>query len=338
MLYYTTILTLHLNQKRRFMPTMIAEWEKQDLVMVVFPHENTDWVECLGEIQKAYMKFIETIARFQTCLVLCGDKKHEALFEKMHNIQTLHVDTNDTWIRDFGGIEVNIHGKRVTYDFTFNGWGGKYDSTLDNRVNGELFKSFGGTLVKKDFVLEGGSIDTNGKGALLTTASCIYNKNRNPNLTPKEIEEKLCEFFGIDEFICLENGFIVGDDTDSHVDILARFIDENTIAYHVCDDEDDEHFESLKKLEMELKQTKFKLLALPFPDKVIHKGRRLGASYVNFVFVNGGLIVPTYNQPKDFKVISILQNFLNKKIVGVDSRVFLHQNGSLHCASMNRFA
>lgn len=319
------------------MPRLKAEWERQECAIVVFPHENSDWVEYLEQIQSAYMWFIKTIAKFQTCLVLCENRKDMELFAPIKNVKTLHVKTNDTWIRDFGGIEVEEGGKILTYDFTFNGWGGKYDSRLDNGVNKKLSKTLNTTLVSEDFVLEGGSIDTNGKGALLTTSSCIYNKNRNPHLSPEQIEKKLCGFFGIDEFICLENGYLSGDDTDSHVDILARFVDEKTIAYHVCDDEDDEHYESLKLLENELKKTGFDLLPLPFPDKLIHNGKRLGASYVNFLFVNDGLIVPTYNQPKDKEVLGILQKFLNKKVIGVDASVFIRQNGSLHCASANKF-
>ncbi len=314
-----------------------AEWEKQECVMVVYPHKNSDWAECLCEIQSAYMKFIEAICFFQTCLVLCESKEDEKLFKNIPNVQTLHVKTNDTWIRDFGGIEVERDGKILTYDFTFNAWGGKFESELDNAVNEKLFKFLKGTLIKEDFILEGGSIDGNGKGALLTTSACIYNENRNSQFSKQEIKKKICSFFGIEDFICLENGFIKGDDTDSHVDLLARFIDEDTIAYHICEDESDEHYESLKNMEKELKKTRYKLLPIPLPQKLLYEKRRLGASYINFLHVNGGLIVPTYGVKNDKRVLEIFQKHLHVKVVGVDARVFLKQNGSLHCASMNRY-
>lgn len=319
------------------MPRLIAEWEKQEYAVVVFPHKHSDWIEYLDEIRDSYINFIKTISRFQMCIVLCENEEDMRFFKLTKNVKAFIIKTNDTWIRDFGGVDVEENGEILTYDFIFNAWGGKFKSELDNKANEKLCTILNKKIIKKEFVLEGGSIDTNGKGALLTTSSCIFNKNRNPSFTPKKIKDILCNLFGIDEFICFENGFILGDDTDSHVDILARFIDEKTIAYHVCDDKSDEHFSSLKLLEHELKNSKFDLLALPFPDKVTFKGQRLGASYLNFVFVNGGLIVPTYNQPKDKEVLKILQNFLNIDVVGVDASVFIRQNGSLHCASKNYF-
>lgn len=317
-----------------------AEWEEQEAILVVFPHKKSDWKPYLKEIQKSYIEFIKAISLFQKCIVLYGEKKDKKLIPKHKNIKPLHVKTDDTWIRDFGGIDVYMGDNLVTYDFIFNAWGDKFKANLDDKVTSKLYKKgcLKGKLIKKDFILEGGSIDTNGKNTLLTTSSCIYNKNRNHTLTKKQIKEKICNFFGIDEFICLKNGFIYGDDTDSHIDILARFIDKKTIAYVTCKDKKDIHYKSLKAMEKEFKKTRFNLLPIPLPKPIFYKKRRLGATYLNFIFLNKALIVPTYNQPLDKKVLKILKKALpSLHVKGVNGEVFLRQNGSLHCGSINRF-
>lgn len=315
-----------------------AEWEKQKALIVVFPHEKTDWSEYIGEIQKAYVDFIACICEFEQCIVICDEKNAKKL--KPHkNLKTIHVNTNDTWIRDFGGIDVEQDGKILTYDFTFNAWGGKFNSNLDNKVTKILFEKgiLKGEFKSIDFILEGGSIDTNGKNAMLTTSKCIYNENRNSAYSREQIKQKICKLFGIEHFICLNHGYILGDDTDSHIDILARFIDENTIAYVTCEQED-EHYNELKKMQNELEKTSFNLLALPLPKPMFYKQKRLGGTYINFVFVNGGLIVPTYNQKSDEIALNALQKALpHVKIKGVDASVFIRQNGSLHCSCINKF-
>ena len=222
-------------------------------------------------------------------------------------------------------------------DFTFNAWGNKFQSSLDNAVNSKLFKEkFKEELQKIDFILEGGSIDFNGKDVLLTTTKCLL--NRNFHLSQSQIDERLKEIFGLKHIIWLENGLIKGDDTDCHIDTLARFINEKTIAFCVCEDEKDEHYLALKKMKKELEKTGFDLLELPLPKPLFYEGRRLGATYANFVFVNNALIVPFYADANDEKVRQRLQKILPKhKVVGVDARVFLRQNGSLHCSCQNRF-
>ena len=172
---------------------------------------------------------------------------------------------------------------------------------------------------------------------MLTTTTCLLNDNRN-NLSKTELEDKFRSLFGIHRIIWLENGFIRGDDTDSHIDTLVRFITPDTIAYAACDDESDEHFDELKKMEDELKKTGFKLLALPLPKPKFYDGKRLGCTYANFIFINGALIVPTYNDENDEKVLNLLAKALpDRKIIGVNSLVFVRQNGSLHCSSQNRY-
>lgn len=317
----------------------MAEWEEQECVLVVFPHEKSDWKEYLEDIRKSYISFILSICEFEQCVVLCFDEKDASLLPSHENLMIKIIQTNDTWIRDFGMIDFLEDGKIKSYDFTFNAWGGKFEYSLDNSVNKRLYKNgFKGELIKKDFIFEGGSIDVNGDGALITTSSCIFNRNRNPNLTKNQITKTLHEIFGINQLIILNHGFLEGDDTDSHVDILARFIDKNTIAYVSCEDKNDVHFSELKKLESELMQTGFELLALPLPEPLFHEGERLGATYLNFLFVNNALIVPTYNQKNDKIALEKLSRALpSKKIVPVDASVFVRQGGSLHCSSINRF-
>lgn len=315
-----------------------AEWEEQECVLVVFPHAKSDWNAYLEDIQKSYITFIKAISHFQICLVLCYDKDVQKLVPKDKNIKTLLVKTDDTWIRDFGAIDAQIDKKTKSYKFTFNAWGGKFEASLDNKAAYEIAKYFDERVLEQNFILEGGSIDANGNGAMITTKNCIFNQNRNKNLTQNEITKKLKDLFGLEKLIVLEHGFIQGDDTDSHVDILARFIDQNTIAYVSCEDENDIHFEELKKMEKELIRSGFSLLALPLPKPMYFKSRRLGGTYLNFLFVNGGLIVPTYGQKSDDVALCKLSNALpHLEIKGVDARVFLRQNGSLHCASINRF-
>lgn len=317
----------------------IAEWQKQELLLLSLPHENSDWKPYLEEILQSYEEFVKAVANFQKVLLIAPSEKDFQRFKHIKNVDFFKCDTNDTWIRDFGAIDVCEDDKLIGLDFTFNAWGNKFQSTLDNAVNSKLFaQKLNGKLEKIDFILEGGSIDFNGQGVMLTTSACLLNENRNSHLNKEKIDQKLKEIFGLKEIIWLENGFIKGDDTDSHVDTLARFINEKTIAYCVCKDENDEHYAPLKAMEDELKKTGFDLLELPLPKPLYFEGKRLGATYANFVFVNGGLIVPTYNDENDALVLENLQKACkDRKVVGVDARVFLRENGSLHCSCQNRY-
>ncbi|WP_291952622.1 agmatine deiminase family protein [Campylobacter sp.] len=317
----------------------IAEWCEQDLLLISLPHKNSDWKFYLEDILKAYEEFIKVVARFQKILLIAPNEDDFKRFQNINNVDFFQCQTNDTWIRDFGAIDVYEDEKLLALDFTFNAWGDKFQSSLDNAVNSKLFKSkLQGKLEKVDFILEGGSIDFNGQGVMLTTSACLLNENRNSNLKKDEIEKQLKDIFGLEKIIWLDYGYIRGDDTDSHIDTLARFINEKTIAYCVCEDEKDEHYESLKAMEKELKQSGYELVGLPIPKPIYYEGKRLGATYVNFVFINGALIVPTYNDENDKIVIDKLQKICkDREVIGVDARVFLRQNGSLHCSCQNRF-
>lgn len=317
----------------------IPEWNEQEYLMLSLPHEKSDWKPYLGEIVQAYKEFVRAASEFQKVLLIAPSKSDFVPFENMANVEFFICDTNDTWIRDFGAIDVLEDNRLKALDFTFNAWGNKFQSELDNEVNSKLFKEkFKEKLTKIDFILEGGSIDFNGEGVMLTSSNCLLNENRNSHLDKSQIEAKLKEIFGLKQIIWLENGFIKGDDTDHHIDTLARFIDKNTIAYSACEDEEDEHYIPLQKMKKELEATGFNLIELPLPKPLYYEGRRLGATYANFVFVNNALIMPFYKDENDEIIRQRLAKTLpERKIVGVDARVFLRQNGSLHCSCQNRF-
>ncbi|MFK5882699.1 MAG: agmatine deiminase family protein [Sulfurospirillum sp.] len=318
-----------------------AEWEKQEYIMLVFPSPKSDWEHSIYYIQKSYVELIKAIIPYQKCVLLCEDKaKLSKIMPKSKNIKIVQIETNDTWIRDFGAISIYEDNKLKLLNFKFNAWGGKFDYKKDNLLNRKLqeLNFFKNPMVDINFVLEGGSIDTNGKGTLLTTQNCIFNQNRNPKLSKAQILNVIKNTFGINEIIVLQNGSLIGDDTDSHIDTLARFIDKETIAYVKCYDTLDEHYITLKKMEDELKKTKFHLLALPLPSPKFFTNHRLPATYLNFVFINGALIVPTYKDKNDKIVLKILQDFFpTKDIIGVDASIFIRERGSLHCASMNYY-
>lgn len=316
-----------------------AEWEKQEFIMLVFPNPDSDWRHSIDEIQNSYIKLIKTIILYQKCVVLCSYKKElQKALPKTDNLVLIEIETNDTWIRDFGAICVYENSKIKLLNFKFNAWGGKFEYKKDDEINRKLkaLNLFKAPMQDIDFVLEGGSIETNGEGFLLSTQNCIFNKNRNPNLSKEEILAVLKSKFGVGEILTLKNGSLIGDDTDSHIDTLARFLDNKTIAYTKCYNKDDEHYEELQKMENELKKSNFELLALPLPSPKYFQNHRLPATYLNFVFINGALLVPTYKDKNDKIALEMLQNFFEKRdVIGIDASVFIREHGSLHCATMN---
>ncbi len=312
-----------------------AEWEKQKSIMLVFPTTQKDWQHSIEAIQKSYVDFIKIITRFQKCIVICNNKTIlNKYFDSFENIEIHEIKTDDTWIRDFGAIDIFINKQLKSYNFKFNAWGGKFEASMDNHFNRTYSKK---GLLHVDFILEGGSIDNNGDGVMISTSKCIFNKNRNATCKQKDVKEKIKKLFGLKELIVLKNGALMGDDTDAHIDTLARFIDKETIAYAKCYDENDIQFEELKKMEKELKKTKFRLIPLPLPSPKMFKNHRLPATYLNFVFINGALIVPTYNDKNDKKVIKILEKEIkNREIIEIDASIFIREYGSLHCSCITQ--
>lgn len=303
-----------------------AEWEPQDAVLMAWPHENTDWAPILEKAQNTFSEIIKTVERFEPVILVRPD--------------TYDVPTNDTWARDFGPVTIEERGKPLLLDFTFNGWGGKYPSEKDNAISRKLHSlgTFGTTALHRvDLILEGGSIESDGEGTLLTTTQCLLNSNRNPQLTKEQIEERLRAELGVHTFLWLENGSLSGDDTDAHIDTLARLCPNKTIVYVACDDPADEHYENLKVMEQELMQfPDYRLLPLPWPAaKYDAAGKRLPASYANYLIINGAVLVPTYNDPADKPALEVVQKaFPDREIIGIDCSTLILQHGSLHCVTM----
>lgn len=311
-----------------------AEFEKQSFVQIIFPHKQSDWVDYLQEAQNCFINIANAISKYEKCLIICDSikevKKH---FNSFKNLYFIEYKTDDTWARDCSAISV-IEGNEVKLlDFTFNGWGGKFESSQDNAMSKNI--DYKNELISIEHELEGGAIDSNGKDVLLTTSECLLNSNRTTK-NKEEIEKNLAEYFGIKRVLWLNHGYLAGDDTDSHVDTLARFIDERTIMYVKCEDADDEHYNELKKMEKELQSFEcFKLVALPMCESVYFEGERLPATYANFLIINSAVLVPTYNSKLDKVALSIFrESFPNREIVAVDCSVLIRQHGSLHCVTM----
>ena len=244
---------------------MPAEWDKQQCVLLSFPHEETDWVnsgskEDLNDALSPFIRIAQAIAYSQAVYIVCKDKASIAsMFCSTHNMTFIEIPTNDTWIRDYGYISIKENGEKKLLDFTFDGWGGKFKANLDNKVNTALHqKGYMGTtpLEHIDFVFEGGSIESDGEGTLLTTTECLCNPNRNGGLKKEEVEGKLKKYLGAQRVLWLDHGYLAGDDTDSHVDTLARFVNKETIVYVKCDNKKDEHYHALLNMENQLKTFK----------------------------------------------------------------------------------
>ncbi len=329
------------------MKTMPAEWERQRAVLLSFPHEETDWAEeGLEEALTPFIRIAQAIAYSQPIYIICRDK--EAIsqhFCSKNNMSFIEIPTNDTWIRDYGYITIRENHETKLLDFTFDGWGGKFEAALDNSVNATLHrKGYMGItpLEQIDFVLEGGSIESDGEGTILTTSACLCNPNRNGGLGKAEIEKRLKTYLGAQRILWLDHGALIGDDTDSHIDTLARFVNSETIVYVKCDDKEDEHYEALGKMEAQLhtfqtaKEKPYTLIPLPMCEaKVDKRGNRLPATYANFLITNDALLYPTYSDKNDKKVGELFKNlFPDKEIIPINCLKLIEQGGSLHCSTM----
>ena len=328
------------------MKILPPEWEKQRAVLMAFPHKNSDWKDDLTSALVPFIRIAQAIAYAQPVYIICDKKEDIAdLFCSTRNMSFIEIATNDTWIRDFGYISVVEDDEIKLLNFTFDGWGGKFESTLDNEVNRAFHKKgyMGITPLKTiDFVLEGGSVESDGLGTILTTTACLCNENRNGGLGKDEVEEKLKEYLGTKRVLWLDYGYLAGDDTDSHIDTLARFVASDSIAYVQCLEVEDEHYEELQKMEEQLKgfrtfeNKKYNLIPLPMVSaKFDVKGNRLPATYVNFLITNGALVYPTYSVKEDKLVHLIFKElFKDKEIIPVECSRLIEEGGSLHCSTM----
>lgn len=325
-----------------------AEWEPQSAIQFTFPHEDSDWLPMLDEVIPCFVRLIETVTKYQKALVVCKNKTQTAELLRgavQANLILVELPSNDTWARDHGAITIFDDGQPVLLDFVFNGWGLKFAADKDNLITQRLFDKgvFKTKKIKKGgLALEGGGIESDGKGTLLTTSECLLSPNRNPHLSKRQIEQRLKRLFGVNRILWLENGYLAGDDTDSHIDTLARFCDAETIAYVRCSDPNDEHYVALQRMENELLAFRteggqpYKLVALPMSDAIFDEdGQRLPATYANFLIMNGAVLVPTYDVPQDAEALEILRGcFPDREVIGLDCRSLIFQHGSLHCVTM----
>lgn len=345
-LNFGKVITQQTEMRAPFLP---AEWYPQSGVQLTWPHAGTDWAYMLEQVQECFVNIANEIAKRELLLIVTPEpeevKKQIAATVNMGNVRFLKCETNDTWARDHGGITMMDVDTPSLLDFTFNGWGLKFASDLDNQITRRAIENgvLKGRYVNRlGFVLEGGSIESDGMGTLLTTSECLLSPNRNGQMNKVEIEEYLKSVFHLQQILWLDHGYLAGDDTDSHVDTLARLCPADTIVYVQCEDEKDEHYQSLHAMEEQLKTFRtlagesYRLLALPMADEVLEEGERLPATYANFLILNDAVLYPTYNQPeKDKCAKEVLQKaFPKHEIVGTDCLALIRQHGSLHCVTM----
>ena len=335
-------------KNRLFMP---AEWHRQQMVQLTWPHENTDWNYMLDEVEACFIELAKAICAREQLLIVAPDIKRvydmlENAGANTANITMFECETNDTWARDHAFI--TLLGDNVPHyiDFCFNGWGRKFEASLDNAINSKLYDA---GIVKGEyedctgFVLEGGSIESDGKGTLLTTSQCLLAPHRNQPMVREDIERCLKNMLHVERVLWLDHGNLIGDDTDGHVDTVARLAPNNTIVYMQCNDKNDEQYADLNAMEEQIKELRtadgnpYRMLALPSPAPIYDEdGERLPATYANFLIMNGAVLYPTYAQPENDRLAAeiLSKAFPTYDIVGIDCRALIKQHGSLHCVTM----
>ncbi|WP_283101694.1 agmatine deiminase family protein [Vreelandella populi] len=332
---------------------MFPEWHPQDAVQLTWPTAESDWSEILERIEATLEALVVAIARYQAVVIGVADmptrERLVASFARLgvpaERLRLAIVASDDTWTRDFGPLAVERDGSPCLLDYRFTGWGGKFAATRDNAVTANLAQAglYQVPIESHDWVLEGGAIESDGQGTLLTTEACLLNPNRNPTLARADVETRLADELGAQRVLWLAHGHLEGDDTDSHVDTLARFCDPQTIAYVRCDDERDAHYPALKAMESELRALRqvngqpYRLIALPWPRPCFdpEDGHRLPATYANFLIINGAVLVPTYADAADAAALAALDEaFPDRDIIPIDCRAVIRQHGSLHCLTM----
>lgn len=324
-----------------------AEWHPQSCIQLTWPHRGTDWNYVYDEAIVCFRNLAREISQRQTLVIACEDTEtvaKELAGIPMDNIRICQTGCNDTWARDHGGITVLEDGIPTVYDFTFNGWGLKYASAKDNQITQQLFGQsvFGCKYENRmGYVFEGGGIESDGQGVLMTTEDCLLSANRNEHLDKAQIEKYLKEQFGAHTVLWLSHGYLAGDDTDSHIDTLARFAAPDHILYVQCTDTEDEHYDALSAMEHELKSFRqpngapYRLTALPMVPAVFFNEERLPATYANFLIMNSAVLMPIYNAVTDATALAIAHEaFPGREIIGVDCSVLIKQHGSLHCVTM----
>jgi agmatine/peptidylarginine deiminase len=341
-----------------------AEWEPQSAVLIAWPHAETDWADRLGDVEETYIAMVAAITRFQDVVVCVADADLQTYAEArlrsarvdLSRVRFVEVEYDDTWLRDSGPITL-VAGSLVDHkrgysgrrddgfrllDFRFTGWGGKFESSRDDELTEHLDEAriFRNSVRQHiDFALEGGAIDTDGAGTLLTTWQCLH--ERHPGISRELLTTKLGEWLQQQRVLWLNHGYLEGDDTDAHIDTLARFAAPDAIVFQACDDPADSHFVELQAMADEIASLRtrdgqpYRLFPLPWAKPIIDGERRLAASYANFLIINGAVLMPAYGDAADAAAVAVLESaFPDREIVAVPCRPLIWQNGSLHCITM----
>ena len=327
-----------------------AEWEPQSAILSAWPTADTDWAPRLGEVEDAYIALVAGITRFQPAIVIVADDDVEAYAQArlqsnridMSKVRFVTAPYDDTWLRDSGPITLRDGERFRLMDFRFTGWGGKYGASDDDRIIERLQDDgvFGDAAREPvDFALEGGAIETDGTGTLLTTWRCLH--ERHPGASREELTAKLSGWLRQDRVLWLDHGYLEGDDTDAHIDTLARLAPDDAIVFQACDDPTDAHYAELKAMADEIAALRtrdgqpYRLFPLPWAQPILDGERRLAASYANFLILNGAVLMPSYGDDADDRAAAVLaEAFPGREIVQIDCRPIIWQNGSLHCLTM----
>ena len=324
---------------------MPAEWEQQDAIWLSWPHNEVTWPDgMLSDVERTYVEIIAALHPDQKIKLLVRNADAEASVRGMlkragvalPQVIFFQIPTEDSWIRDYGPTFVLNNSARdlAMVKWTFNAWGNKYEDLIaDNKIPYELNRRLSLRMFEPGIVLEGGSIEVNGAGAVLTTEQCLLNKNRNPNLSREEIENYLKDYLNVSKVFWLKEG-IVGDDTDGHIDDLARFVDAKTVVCAIDDDPSDENYEILRDNYERLVSFGLNVMKLPMPGLVNGPEGRLPASYPNFYIGNGAVVVPVFGHANDKRALDVIQKcFPNRRVVGVRSTAMVYGLGTIHCCS-----
>jgi agmatine/peptidylarginine deiminase len=327
-----------------------AEWEAQAGVIIAWPHAGTDWAPRLPEIDDAYVALASAIARFEVVIVCVADASvREHVARRLADagvasgrVRFVDAEYDDTWLRDSGPITLTADTSFRLADFRFTGWGGKFEASRDDRliealIGKGLFRNAEHQRI--DWALEGGAIESDGKGTILTTWQCMH--QRHPQMSREDMTRLLAESFGADRVLWLDHGYLEGDDTDAHIDTLARFAPDDAIVYQACSDMADPHYGELARMAEELTALRtaggkpYTLYALPWARAIVDDGRRLAASYANYLVLNGAVVVPAYGDANDAAAAAVIaQAHPGREVVQVDARPLIWQNGSVHCLTM----
>ncbi|KGI78238.1 agmatine deiminase family protein [Oleiagrimonas soli] len=327
-----------------------AEWEPQAAILIAWPHADTDWAPRLSQVERTYVALAAAIARFQTAVICVADAELEQ--DVCRQLDSAGVDLDrvrfvqraydDTWLRDSGPITLRTADGFRLLDFRFTGWGGKFEASRDDELVAGLVRD--GVFVdaehrRIDWALEGGAIESDGHGTILTTWRCLH--QRHPDSSREAIEATLRDALAADRVLWLDHGYLQGDDTDAHIDTLARFAPNDAIVYQQCDDVSDPHHAELERMRRELEALRtrdghaYRLHPLPWAAPVVDEGRRLAASYANYLVLNDAVLAPAYDDPSDDVAAAVLAAaHPDRRVVQIPCRPLIWQNGSLHCVTM----